>query len=84
MRYKVQANIIPNDSSGFIQIEPLIRWVDADSHSEAAALVLLDNPEIDCSIWVVDTDYKMGVYPLDLTRLQADFIVGLRHYEEKS
>jgi len=72
---------MPNDSNGFIQIEPLIRWVDANSHSEAAALVLLDNPEIDCDIWVVDTDYNMGVYPLDLTKLQADFVVGLRQFE---
>ena len=82
MRYKVQANIIPDDSDGLVHIKPLSQWVDADSHLEAAALFKLDNPEVNCTVWVVDEDYQMGTYPIDHVELRADFIVGTRWFED--
>jgi len=83
MRYKVQVNIMPDSSDGFAFIKPLSEWVDADSHLEAAALFILDNPDVSCPVvWVVDEDYQMGTYPLDHVKLRADFIVGLRAFED--
>ena len=86
MRYKVQVNIVPDNavSKGeFVHIAPLSEWVDADSHLEAAALFILDNPDVSCStVWVVDEDYQMGTYPLDHVKLRADFVVGTRWFED--
>ena len=82
MKYKVQGNVLPADKTQgehMVQVRTVSEWVDANSPLDAAARFILDNPDVNSSpVLVVDTDYNIGNYPLDLTKITIDFMVGLR------
>ena len=81
-KYKVQGNVLPADKTQgehMVQVRTISQWVDADSPLDAAARFILDNPDVNSSpVLVVDTDYNIANYPLDLTKITIDFMVGLR------
>ena len=81
-KYKVQGNVLPADKTQgehMVQARTIRQWVDADSPLDAAARFILDNPDVNSSpVLVVDTDYNIGNYPLDLTKITIDYMVGLR------
>ena len=66
----------------------LAEWYEAETFFQAAAKFILDHPEIESSsqdesplILVVEKDtYRMGSYPADLCRIEADYLVGLRSH----
>ena len=82
MKYKVQGNVLPSDKlqgEHMVQVRTVSEWVDANSPLDAAARFILDNPDVNSSpVLVVDTDYNIGNYPLDLTKITIDYMVGLR------
>ena len=82
MKYKVQGNVLPADKTQgehMVQVRTVSEWVDANSPLDAAARFILDNPDVNSSpVLVVDTDYNIGNYPLDLTKVTIDYMVGLR------
>lgn len=80
MRFKAQGLVAPNVVGEFqLQDCKLYEWTEADSHLEAAAMFILNHPEVNCEpILVVDEEYNMGCYPLEAVKIQADFLVGLR------
>ena len=82
MRYKVQGNILPMDKlqgEHVVQARTISQWVDADSPLDAAAMFILDNPDVNSSpVLVVDTDYNIANYPLDNVKITIDYMVGLR------
>ena len=81
-KYKVQGNVLPADKTQgehMVQARTISQWVDADSPLDAAARFILDKPDVNSSpVLVVDTDYNIGNYPLDLTKITIDYMVGLR------
>ena len=81
-KYKVQGNVLPADKTQgehMVQVRTISQWLDADSALDAAARFILDNPDVNSSpVLVVDTDYNIGNYPLDLTKISIDYMVGLR------
>ena len=82
MKYKVQGNVLPADKTQgehMVQVRTISQWLDADSALDAAARFILDNPDVNSSpVLVVDTDYNIANYPLDLTKITIDYMVGLR------
>jgi hypothetical protein len=81
MKYKVEGCVVPVDGVPGVAyvVTPISRWYTAESHFDAAAMLILDNPEINCKdIHVVDEDYNLGCYPLDGVKWKADYMVGLR------
>ena len=64
------------------------KWYEAETLFQAAAKFILDHPEVEsCDqdesplILVVEKDtYQMGLYPADLCRIEADYLVGLRSH----
>ena len=83
MKYKVQGNVLPThimpEGEHPVKATVISQWVDADSPLDAAARFILDNPDVNSSpVLVVDTDYNIGNYPLDLTKITIDYMVGLR------
>jgi hypothetical protein len=86
MRYKAEGCIVPVDGEPDVAyvVTPITKWYEADSHFEAAAMLVLDHPEINCSdIWVVDELYQMGLYPLEQVKWKADYLCGLRWYPDE-
>ena len=81
-KYKVQGNVLPaykTQGEHMVQDRTISQWVDADSPLDAAARFILDNPDLNSSpVLVVDTDYNIGNYPLDVTKITIDYMVGLR------
>ena len=81
-KYKVQGNVLPADKTQgehMVQVRTISQWLDADSPLDAAARFILDNPDVNSSpVLVVDTDYNIANYPLDLTKITIDYMVGLR------
>ena len=81
-KYKVQGNVLPADKTQgehMVQVRTISQWVDADSPLDAAARFILDNPDVNSTpVLVVDTDYNIANYPLDLTKITIDYMVGLR------
>jgi len=86
MKYKADGCVVPDDDpirkeSYLVRVRPITKWYEAESHFEAAAMLILDYPEINCSdIWVVDELYQMGLYPLEQVKWKADYLCGLRWY----
>ena len=82
MKYKVQANVLPaNKTQGehIVQARTVSGWVDADNPLDAAAMFILDNPDVNSSpVLVVDADYNIANYPLDNVKITIDYMVGLR------
>jgi hypothetical protein len=80
MKYKVQGTVAPNVVGEFhLQDCDHCEWFEADSHLGAAAMFILNHPEVNCEpILVVDEEYKIGCYPLEAVKIEADFVVGLR------
>ena len=82
MRYKVQGNALPIDKlqgEHMVQARTISQWVDADSPLDAAAMFILDNPDVNSSpVLVVHTDYNIANYPLDNVKITIDYMVGLR------
>ena len=82
MKYKVQGNVLPADKTQgehMVQVRTISQWLNADSPLDAAARFILDNPDVNSSpVLVVDTDYNIANYPLDLTKITIDYMVGLR------
>lgn len=82
MRYKVQGNALPIDKlqgEHMVQARTISQWVDTDSPLDAAAMFILDNPDVNSSpVLVVDTDYNIANYPLDNVKITIDYMVGLR------
>ena len=78
--YRVVGMVAPNVVGEFhLQDCNLGEWIEADSHLEAAALFILEHPEVNCEpVLVVDKEYNTGCYPLEAVKIQADFLVGLR------
>ena len=81
-KYKVQGNVLPADKTQgehMVQARTISQWVDAHSPLDAAARFIMDNDEVNSSpVLVVDTDYNIANYPLDLTKITIDYMVGLR------
>ncbi len=81
MKYNTEGCVVPVDAEKGVAyvVTPITKWYEADSHFEAAAMLILDHPEINGSdIWVVDENYKMGLYPLENVKWKADYLCGLR------
>ena len=83
MQYKVQGNILPThimpEGEHAVKATVISQWVDADSPLDAAAMFILDNPDVNSSpVLVVDTDYNIANYPLDNVKIIIDYMVGLR------
>jgi hypothetical protein len=81
-KYKVQGNVLPADKTQgehMVQARTISQWVDADSPLDAACKFIMDNDQVNSSpVLVVDTEYNIGNYPLDLTKISIDYMVGLR------
>ena len=84
MKYKVQCNVLPTSKTQgehIVQTHTVSGWVDADSPLDAAAMFILDNPDVNSSpVLVVDTDYNIANYPLDNVKITIDYMVGLRGF----
>ena len=82
MKYKVEGCIIPDDKmvgTHVVQLEVVSKWYTAADHFEAAAMFILDHPNVNCKdINVVDEDYNLGCYPLATVKWKADYLCGLR------
>ena len=82
MKYRVQGNVLLIDKlqgEHMVQARTISQWVDADSPLDAAAMFILDNPDVNSSpVLVVDTDYNIANYPLDNVKITIDYMVGLR------
>ena len=80
MKYKVEGCIIPDaNPQQTVIAKPISKWYEAESHFEAAAMFILENPKVnDKTILVVGEDYSLGSYPLDNVKWKADYLCGLR------
>ena len=80
--YKAQGNVLPKDKrqgEHIVQAHTVSGWVNADTPLDAAAMFILDNPDVNSSpVLVVDTDYNIASYPLDNVKIIIDYMVGLR------
>tara|TARA_Y100000296_G_C5092990_1_gene215878 strand:+ start:494 stop:742 length:249 start_codon:yes stop_codon:yes gene_type:complete len=81
MRYRVEGVQTPSIHGEMHTTSATVyEWYqDAESHLDAAARFLLDHPEVNNSpVLVVNEEYVMGNYPLEVVRWKADHLCGLR------
>ena len=85
MRYRVQGVQTP-DTDGQYNMTHVVNgqdvisgWYVADTSLGAAAMFVLDHPEVNNDpILVVSEMYDMGNYPVHAAKWAADHLVGLR------